>query len=58
LNVCLILLDFDYTLVDASECLFPAMRAGLNAIGSPTPPEDAELRRLIGITLDEQFARA
>jgi len=57
LNVCLILLDFDYTLVDASECLFPALRAGLNAIGSPTLPEDAELRRLIGITLEEQFAR-
>lgn len=52
----LILLDFDYTLVDASECLFPALRAGLKAIGKPKLPEDAELRRLIGLTLEDQFA--
>jgi phosphoglycolate phosphatase-like HAD superfamily hydrolase len=56
LNVCLILLDFDYTLVDASECLFPALRAGLKAIGKRRLPEDAELRRLIGLTLEDQFA--
>jgi|HubBroStandDraft_6_1064221.scaffolds.fasta_scaffold164089_2 phosphoglycolate phosphatase len=50
----LILFDFDYTLFDASGCLFPALRAGLRAVGLVSPP-DLTLRRLIGIPLHQQF---
>ncbi|HTD33983.1 MAG TPA: HAD hydrolase-like protein [Candidatus Elarobacter sp.] len=49
------LLDFDYTLVDASVCLFAGLHAGLAAIGV-SPPEPAALKRLIGIPLRDQFA--
>lgn len=50
-----VLFDFDYTLVDASGCLLPALRTALQAIGVP-PPAELVLRRLIGIPLERQFA--
>jgi phosphoglycolate phosphatase len=50
----LILFDFDYTLFDASACLFPALRKGLQAIGG-SDPADSILKRLIGISLHQQF---
>lgn len=50
----LILFDFDYTLVDASGCLFAAIRAGLTSIGMPSV-DDSKLKRLIGMPLQEQF---
>jgi phosphoglycolate phosphatase len=53
-NPDLILFDFDFTLVDASGCLFAAIRAGLTAVRGPAA-EDAELKPLIGIPLEDQF---
>ncbi len=50
----LILFDFDYTLIDASECLFAAIRKGLGSVGSANVP-DTTLRLLIGIPLHQQF---
>ena len=50
----LILFDFDYTLFDASACLFPALRKGLQMIGR-FDPADSVLKRLIGIPLFQQF---
>ena len=50
----LLLFDYDYTLVDASNCLFAALRAGLQVIGLALP-DDQELKKLIGLPLDEQF---
>ena len=50
----IILFDFDYTLVDASVCLFSALRAGLSAAGVTAPGDDT-LRPLIGIPLERQF---
>jgi phosphoglycolate phosphatase len=52
----LILFDFDFTLVDASRCLFAALRAGLSAVGSPEPT-DEQMRMLIGLPLRDQFSR-
>jgi phosphoglycolate phosphatase len=51
----LILFDFDYTLFDASDCLFPALRKGLQAVHKAEPP-DGILKALIGISLEQQFA--
>ena len=50
----LLLFDYDYTLVDASNCLFAALRAGLQVIGLASP-DDQALKRLIGLSLEEQF---
>jgi phosphoglycolate phosphatase len=50
----LFLFDFDYTLVDASGCLFAAIRAGLESIGIASV-DDSKLKPLIGIPLQEQF---
>lgn len=50
----LILFDFDYTLFDASGCLFPALRQGLAATGNSAPADEV-LKRLIGIPLERQF---
>lgn len=57
MKVRLILFDFDYTLVDASQCLFPALRKGLAAIGIHDEIADKTLRALIGIPLQEQFRK-
>jgi phosphoglycolate phosphatase len=50
----LLLFDFDFTLVDASECLFGALRKGLASIGAEDPL-DSQLRPLIGIPLLKQY---
>jgi phosphoglycolate phosphatase len=50
----LLLFDFDFTLVDASECLFGALRKGLASIGAENP-SDSQLRPLIGIPLVKQY---
>lgn len=50
----LVLFDFDFTLVDASECLFAALREGLAAIGASIP-SDSQLKSLIGIPLIKQY---
>jgi phosphoglycolate phosphatase len=50
----LVLFDFDFTLVDASECLFAALRKGLASQGAPTP-SDSQLMPLIGIPLAKQY---
>lgn len=50
----LLLFDFDFTLVDASECLFGALRKGLASIGAENP-SDSQLRSLIGIPLVKQY---
>src|SRR5438045_2191976 len=50
----LILFDFDFTLIDASECLFGALREALNSIGAPNP-SDEQIKRLIGIPLARQY---
>jgi phosphoglycolate phosphatase len=50
----LLLFDFDFTLVDASECLFRALRRGLASIGAENP-SDSQLRPLIGIPLVKQY---
>jgi phosphoglycolate phosphatase len=50
----LVLFDFDFTLVDASECLFSSLREGLQAIGVNSVA-DKQLKPLIGISLEEQF---
>jgi phosphoglycolate phosphatase len=50
----LILFDFDFTLVDASECLFGALRRGLDSVGAENP-SDSQLRPLIGIPLVKQY---
>lgn len=51
----LVLFDFDYTLVDASGSLFPAIKAGLRAVSVAEPPDEV-LKPLIGISLRRQFA--
>lgn len=53
-NPNLILFDFDFTLVDASGCLFAAIRAGLREVGSH-PPSDEQMRSLVGVSLQNQF---
>jgi phosphoglycolate phosphatase len=50
----LVLFDFDFTLVDASECLFAALREGLASIGAPIP-SDSQLKLLIGLPLAKQY---
>src|SRR5215471_15758289 len=50
----LILLDFDYTLVDPSGWVFDALRAGLDAVAVPHS-DDMTMKRLIGIPLERQF---
>jgi phosphoglycolate phosphatase-like HAD superfamily hydrolase len=48
-NPNLILFDFDFTLVDASGCLFAALRAGLREVGSDQP-SDEQMRSLVGVS--------
>ena len=50
----LVLFDFDYTLVDASVCLFSALRSATLAVGA-SEVSDPVLRSLIGIPLRQQF---
>jgi phosphoglycolate phosphatase len=50
----LVLFDFDLTLVDASACLFGALRSGLNTVGISIG-DDMPLKPLIGLSLEEQF---
>lgn len=50
----LVLFDFDFTLVDASECLFTALRKGLASQEAPVP-SDSQLMPLIGIPLTKQY---
>jgi phosphoglycolate phosphatase len=50
----LVLFDFDFTLVDASECLFAALRKGLASQEAPVP-SDSQLMPLIGIPLAKQY---
>ena len=54
MTIRLVLFDFDFTLVDASGCLFGALREGLKAV-DVEPPTDQQIMPLIGITLEKQF---
>lgn len=52
----LLLFDFDNTLVDTSECLVPAVRAGFRAI-RVKPPDDYTLKSFIGVPFEQQISR-
>lgn len=54
LSDCFIAFDYDYTLVDSSGCLLPALAHGFTAVRIATPAESV-LRKLIGVPLRRQF---
>lgn len=52
----LIIFDMDGTLVDSQHVIIAAMRGAYAAFGAPAPGDDA-VRRIIGLSLPEAFAR-